>query len=104
MKRVKDSIGVQSSQPFLGEYDFGWVQLEKGDFKPGTNGLTAMEACLECGACSEEKFLEEEQIEAERIDRIMSIVMPAFSALCFITYCSWYHCCRGTGHFYIQNH
>ena len=92
---------LQSSQPFLGEYGFGWDNVEKGNFKPGTNDLTAMEACLECGGCSEEKFLAAKQYESMQIDRIMSIVMPAFFALCAIIY---YCCCRGIGHFYIQSH
>ena len=89
---------------FLGEYDFGWVQLEKGDFKPGTNGLTAMEACLECGACSEEKFLESDQYKSMQAGRIIGIIIPALFGLCTILYCSWYYCCRGPEHFYIQNH
>jgi len=92
--------------PFLGEYDFGWVN--NGDFKPGTNDLTAMEACLECGACSEEKFLESDEYKSTQawgFDSIInSIIIPALFGLCTIIYCSWYYCCRGTGHFYIQNH
>ena len=94
MKKVGDSIDLKSSQP-LGEYDFGWDKDIRGDFNPGTNDLTAMEACLECGACSEEKFLESDQYKSMQTATVIEVAITII-ALIFVAF---YFCRGGKRHF-----
>ena len=54
--------------------------MVNGGFKPGTNGLDAFEACVECGACSEEKFLEIQEFDYLVI--ILPLGVFAVGALC----------------------
>ena len=68
------------------------------DYKPGTNGLEAFEACLECGACSEEKFVESDEykmfkknneigIEVSQRTIVTLVIFLVFSVpfcICFI--------------------
>ena len=59
------------------------------DYKPGTNGLDAFEACLECGACSEEKFLESDEFNAFKTDQIIGFIMGIVAIIAIIITC-WY--------------
>ena len=45
------------------------------DYKPGTNGLEFFDACLECGACSEEKFLESDEFNAFKPGQIIGFII-----------------------------
>ena len=53
-----------------------------GDFKPGTNSLDAFGACVECGACSEEKFLESDELNSLKTGQI--IYWAVFGSLSFV--------------------
>ena len=70
----------------------------KGDFYAGTNGLNAFEACLECGACSEEKFLESDAYNSLKIGRIIGTVIGGLVALGVLIWVCWF--CIGMGHFH----
>ena len=59
------------------------------DYKPGTNGLDAFEACLECGACSEEKFLESDEFNDFKTDQIIGFIMGIVAIIAIIITC-WY--------------
>ena len=41
------------------------------DFKQGTNGIDALGACVECGACSEEKFMESDELNGLKTGQII---------------------------------
>ena len=58
-----------------------------GDFKPGTNSLDAFGACVECGACSEEKFLESDELNGLKTGQI--IYYAVFGILPIVCCC----CC-----------
>ena len=78
----------------LGEYSDGYNKFVYGDFKPGTNGLDALDACIECGACSEEKFLESDVYNDFRMGEIIgSIVGGVLFVIGCIVCCCCY--CKG---------
>ena len=74
----------------LGEYSHGYNKSVSGDFKPGTNSLNAFEACVECGACSEQKFYDSvNDIDTGHL--VLSYVIFFLVALvCFCPYCLFY--------------
>ena len=59
------------------------------DYKPGTNGLDAFEACLECGACSEEKFLESDEFNDFKTEQIFGFIFAIGVTIGIIITC-WY--------------
>ena len=65
------------------------------DHQPGTNGLDAIDACVECGACSEEKFLKSDEFNALKTGQIVGWT---FGGLIFlgglISCCIDYYCCQ----------
>lgn len=72
----------------------GWNDFVKGDFDEGTNGLNAFEACVECGACSEQKFLESDEYKSFNtgaiIGTIIGIAIPVIIGISFLCWC-----CKG---------
>ena len=78
----------------LGEYSFGYNKLVYGDFKPGTNGLDAFEACVECGACSEEKFLESDEYNNFKTGQIIGSIIGGVIFLGGLIACCCYFCCQ----------
>ena len=68
------------------------------DYKPGTNGLDAFEACLECGACSEEKFLESDEFNAYKTGEIIGFIIGIVVTIaiifiaCYHIMDIWYGC------------
>ena len=62
------------------------------DYKPGTNGLDAFEACLECGACSEEKFLKSEEFNA--FGPIIGSIIGGVIFLGGLIACCCCYCCQ----------
>ena len=75
----------------LGKYSKGYNKLIYGDFKPGTNSLDAFGACVECGACSEEKFLESDELNGLKTGQIIYYVV--FGSLPFVLVCCCGLCC-----------
>ena len=61
------------------------------DYKPGTNGLESSVACLECGACSEEKFLESDELNGLKTGQIIYYVV--FGCLPIVCCCCFGLCC-----------
>ena len=78
----------------LGEYSYGYNKLVYGDFKPGTNGLDAFEACVECGACSEEKFLESDEYNNFKTGQIIGSIVGGVIFLGGLIACCCYYCCQ----------
>ena len=54
------------------------------DYKPGTKGLDAFEACLECGACSEEKFLESDEFNDFKTEQIIGFIIVIVALIVLI--------------------
>ena len=63
------------------------------DYKPGTNGLEAFDACVECGACSEDKFLKSDEYNNLKTEQIGSIVGGIIGGV-IVLGCCCYFCCR----------
>ena len=64
------------------------------DYKPGTNGLEAFDACVECGACSEEKFFESDEynnFKSGQIGHIIGSVIGGVALLGGLIACC---CCK----------
>jgi hypothetical protein len=78
-----------------GEYDIGWNEIIDGEFKLGTNGLNAFEACSECGACSAEDFLENSEavLEGYMLVIIILVAFGTFAICCLCCLCCK-ACCR----------
>ena len=64
------------------------------DYQPGTNGLDAFEACLECGACSEEKFLKSDEFNAFKTGQIVGSIIGGVIFLGCLIACCCYYCCQ----------
>ena len=58
----------------------------------GKNGLNAFEACVECGACSEEKFLESNELGAGGLAFIL--IMGILVGCAFLNFVHD-KCCEG---------
>ena len=63
------------------------------DYKPGTNGLEAFDACVECGACSEDKFLKSDEYNNLKTEQIGSIIGGIIGGF-IVLGCCCYFCCR----------
>ena len=64
------------------------------DHQPGTNGLDAIDACLECGACSEEKFLKSDEFNAFKTGQIVGSIIGGLIFLGGLIACCCYYCCQ----------
>ena len=89
-----------------GNYGAGWNEISNGgDFLPGNSGLNASEACIECGACSEEEFLESDEYDDIKQDLENDALVKAITiplAICLIIYCiyKWVKTFYGKFHFH----
>ena len=63
------------------------------DYKPGTNGLESFDACVECGACSEEKFFKSDEFNAFKTGQIGFIIGSVIGGVIFLG-CCCYSCCQ----------
>ena len=65
----------------------------------GTNDLDASEACLECGACSEEEFLASEAFAAFKTGELVgTIIGVTFAVIVGIVLLCVYCCNKGKWH------
>ena len=64
------------------------------DHQPGTNGLDAIDACLECGACSEAKFLKSDEFNAFKTGQIVGSIIGGVIGLGCLIACCCYYCCQ----------
>ena len=64
-----------------------------GDFKQGTNSLDAFGACVECGACSEEKFLESDELNGLKTGQIIYYVVFGSLPFVLVICCCCCLCC-----------
>ena len=64
------------------------------DYKPGTNGLEAFDACVECGACSAEKFLKSDEFNAFKTGQIIGFIVGGVILLGGLIACCCYFCCQ----------
>ena len=64
------------------------------DYKPGTNGLESFDACVECGACSEEKFFKSDEFNAFKTGQIGSIIGSVIGGVILFVGGCCYCCCN----------
>ena len=83
----------------LGEYGHGYNDFVNGAFKPGTNDLDAFEACIECGACSEDKFLESDEYNDFKTGEIIGSIVGGVVGFIGLIVCLCCFC-KGSWHFY----
>ena len=86
----------------LGEYGHGYNDFVYGAFKLGTNDLDAFDACIECGACSEDKFLESDEYNDFKTGEIIGSIVGGVVGFIGLIVCLCCFC-KGSWHFTIYN-